>query len=66
MTFQTNNILYALMRIVSVRAMALKDIFITKLFLINWYLSGNIHNIFLFIVENIYNRLFDNAFNKKI
>ena len=66
MTFQTNNILYALMRIVSVRAMALKDIFITKLFHINWYLSGNIHNIFLFIVEYIYNRLFDNAFNKKI
>ena len=66
MTFQTNNILYALMGIVSVRAKALKDIFITKLFLINWYLSGNIHNIFLLIVEYIYNRLFDYAFNKKI
>ena len=54
------------MRIVSVRAKTVKDIFITKLFLINWYLSGNIHNIFLFIVEIIHNRLFDNAFNKKI
>ena len=66
MAFQANNILYALMKIVSVGAKTLKDIFITKLFIINWYLSGNIHNIYIFIVEYKYNRFFDNAFNKKI
>ena len=45
--------------------MSLKDIIITKIFFINKYLSGNYLNIFLFIIECIHNRLFENAFNKK-
>ena len=66
MTFQTFNIFYALMPILSVSAKALKDIILTKLFIIDKYLRGNYLNIFVFIIECILNRLFGNAFNKKI
>ena len=65
MTFQTFNIFYALMPILSVSAKALKDIIITKLFFIDKYLSENYLNIFVFIIECILGRLLDNAFNKK-
>ena len=65
MTFQTNNIFYALMPILSVSAKSLKDIINTTTKFISKYLSRSYLNIFIFIIEYIYNRLFDNEFNKR-